>query len=72
MCSWTVSILAVRQFNHRHTGENLAQKLLEILDEFDIKEKCWYFVSDSAKNMEKRKYKFIVRKLLILSLKIYI
>ena len=48
--------LAVRQFNERHTATNMKKKLQEILDEYNIKEKTWIFVSDSAKNMEKREY----------------
>ena len=48
--------LALRQCNERHTAINLSQKLLQILDEFKIKEKTWIFVSNSAKNMEKREY----------------
>ena len=47
-------ILACRQFNTRHTAENLSAKLHGILGDFGIDTKTWIFVSDSAKNMEKR------------------
>ena len=43
-------------FNNRHTAENLSEKLLEVLEEFGILEKTWKLVTDSAKNMEKRKF----------------
>ena len=53
-------ILACRQFNTRHTAENLSAKLHGILDDFNIDTKTWIFVSDSAKNMEKRNIYFFI------------
>ena len=51
--------LACRQFNNRHSSENLAKKLLEVLDEYGIRAKTWMMVTDNAANMQKRN-KFIV------------
>ena len=46
--------LACRQFNNRHSSENLAKKLLEELDEYGIRAKTWMMVTDNAANMQKR------------------
>ena len=48
--------LACRQFNERHKSENMAKKLLGILDEYGIKNRVWRMVTDGAANMEKREY----------------
>ena len=48
-------IVACRQFNSSHNAENLSSKLIEILDEFGIAGKAWILLTDSAKNMERRK-----------------
>ena len=45
--------LACRQFNSKKTAANIAEKLLEIFQEFKIEEKVWLVLTDSAANMIK-------------------
>ena len=44
------TLLALRQLQGAHTGENLAGSLLQIFDEYDIQKKIGFFMADNAEN----------------------
>ena len=45
--------VACRQFDDAHSGLNIASKLMELLKEFQIEDKAFHCISDSASNMIK-------------------
>lgn len=45
--------LICRRFEHRHTGQRIAQKIAEVLKEFGITDKVVNFITDNAANMVK-------------------
>ena len=47
--------IACRQFDEAHSGLNIAAKLMEILKEYEIEDKSFHCISDSASNMIKGK-----------------
>ena len=52
---WTLAspVLATRSSGERHTGENMAEELVEIFNEFGISKKVTAVVTDNAKNAKK-------------------
>ena len=44
-------MLATRELPVKHTGENIAECLTEILQKFGIEEKVKFFTTDNAGNM---------------------
>jgi hypothetical protein len=44
------AVLALRQLQGAHTGENLAGVLLQIFSEYDIQKKIGFFIADNADN----------------------
>ena len=47
---------ACREFNQRHSAEEISLKIKEILAEYGVLDKCTHLVTDSAKNMERSKF----------------
>ena len=43
-------LIALRPLNDRHTGSNIAQCLIEIIDDYGIGDKVGYCMLDSASN----------------------
>jgi len=44
------TVLALRQLQGAHTGDNLAGALLQIFDEYNIRKKIGFFMADNAEN----------------------
>lgn len=42
------ALIALRKLNGRHTGENIAEKLVEIILDFGIADRLGYFMADNA------------------------
>jgi hypothetical protein len=47
------TVLALREIKGRHTGENLASTILEVIGEYGIASKLGYFVMDNADSNSK-------------------
>jgi hypothetical protein len=46
------SVLALRELDGQHTGENQSQLIMEIIEEYGIASKVGYFMMDNAENNE--------------------
>ena len=44
------TLLAMRELQDKHSGENMAEAVLEVLQDFNIYNKVGYFVMDNAPN----------------------
>jgi hypothetical protein len=45
-------VLGIPELHARHSGENIANQILEIIEEYDIGDKVGYFTLDNAGNMD--------------------
>ena len=54
--SYICQLSACSQFNVSHSGLNIAQKLMVIMDSFGIRRKVWVVLTDGARPMIKCKY----------------
>lgn len=43
-------LLAIRQLYGSHSGENQAEIIIQVIDEFNLQARVGYFVTDNAKN----------------------
>ena len=49
----SLTFAGLREFNNNHTGDNISDKLTELLNELDLKSSVPFFmVTDNAKNMK--------------------
>ena len=46
------SVLALRELDGQHTGENQSQLIMKVIEEYGIASKVGYFMMDNAENNE--------------------
>jgi hypothetical protein len=62
------SVLALRELEGRHTGDNQARLIMRVIEEYGIASKLGYFMMDNAENNETMMRALSSRKLFLLKI----